>query len=156
MKINKEQYAALVAKLDAIQGIESKIGRLPLERIEHGQDVLCERLDALRVPNQPPSSSDPCGEGMPLGEAIAKLLRSHAALEKVVLDHDKWAKDYNVTVEARNAKALKQMTEWRAEQEKAVTGLCNLLERYLLDLHALVAAKKPASKRNNVPGSREA
>ena len=94
MKINKEQYAALVAKLDAIQGIESKIGRLPLERIEQGLD---------------------------------KLLQSHAALEKEVLHQ------FEVLPSQVFAEFQKRVVPSDARP-----------------------AKKPASKRNNVPGSREA
>ena len=53
MKINKEQFDALVAKLDFAQGFMKALadnqgslhGRLAT--IEQGQSVLCERLDAL-------------------------------------------------------------------------------------------------------------
>ena len=97
MKINKEQYDVLVAKLDWIDNVVCvgmKNGREPLERIEQGLD---------------------------------KLLQSHAALEKEVLHQ------FEVLPSQVFAEFQKRVVPSDARP-----------------------AKKPASKRNNGPGSREA
>ena len=85
-----------------------------------------------------------------LHEGLDRLIQSHAALEAVVIAHDKWCKDYNATVEARNAevsalhkKAAAEHEEWKSNQMQAVRYVLRIFDEMNAKMDAAIAVRKP-------------
>lgn len=69
-------------------------------------------------------------------ERIEALTAAFNELANEVRAHDKWAKDYNVTVETRNAEVLarsrqhgEEYDKWRQQQLDAVVSVIELFQR---------------------------
>jgi hypothetical protein len=91
------------------------------------------------------------------GSAIGFMAGLVEKLAEQVRAHDKWAKDYNVTVEARNQEVLERSRKqgeahevWLKGQIEAVTSVVEMFQQMrdkLEDIHVVLCQPKPAKKR---------
>lgn len=70
-------------------------------------------------------------------EELAALTGALNLLAKQVADHDKWARDYNVTVEARNQKVSEAMAAWKLQQEDSIQAMAQIFEQFIAKLDAI-------------------
>jgi uncharacterized membrane protein YccC len=118
MKINKEQFDALVAKLDALQ---SRVGTMD-KQLESSFSDLWKNLD--------------------------KLLQSHAALEKQAVNHHEFVVGVMAAFERRLMEMQSNQTRWIELYEKKLNaiGRGDGLAHFTVMARRERQAKKPAKR----------
>lgn len=139
MKINQQQFDALNAKLIWIQEQMAQSNREYLKR-KTLNDERWERLE------RDVNVLKGVGQELLTGQGV--LCERLDALANVIVAHDLWAKEYNVTVEARNKRVSELGEEWQNTQRQSVEAFAKLFEGLLEKLDAIHAAlPKPGAKR---------
>ena len=88
---------------------------------------------------------------MPKSTSLTKLANRISKLEKTVLSHDRWARDYNDVIEMRNLEVMrmhekqnKDHEEWKAKQTQAVVKALEIFYCMEAKLDAVLAEKEKA------------